>query len=280
MSLEVHRILQDLFHSDPENRFEDPALGALFDPPFVGVASAADPWFDRLKDIIGPFYWTPQEALSLVAPHATARSVLCWCLPIPAVARRANRRQTRVPAREWAYVRTFGEHVNTRMRRGLEQWLRQNGYAALAPAVAEQHQRYGETPVGIATSWSERHTAFVAGLGTFGISGGLITERGKAHRLGSVVADVELQPTPRPYGGDPFAWCLRLSHGKCGACIARCPVGSVGEDIQTRDKDACRGHGGAVREHMSEVLGFSGSFGCGLCQTGVPCEFRNPLAKR
>ena len=39
---------------------------------------------------------------------------------------------------------------------------------------------------GMASCWSERHAAFVSGLGTFGLCDGLITPVGKAMRCGSV----------------------------------------------------------------------------------------------
>lgn len=40
------------------------------------------------------------------------------------------------------------------------------------------------TQYGFASSWSERHTAHFCGLGTFGVSDGLITSVGKAVRVG------------------------------------------------------------------------------------------------
>jgi len=116
----------------------------------------------------------------------------------------------------------------------------------------------------------------VAELGTFGLSGGLITSHGIAHRLGSVVTDAEIEPTPRPYGDDHLAWCLRFSRDTCGACIRRCPVGSVGDALEARDKDACYRQHQFVRKRAPEAFGFVGSYGCGLCQTGVPCEDRKP----
>ena len=47
------------------------------------------------------------------------------------------------------------------------------------------------------SDWSERHIAYVAGQGTFSLSDGFITERGIAHRCGSVVIDLKLPPSPR-----------------------------------------------------------------------------------
>jgi epoxyqueuosine reductase QueG len=273
------KTLLDLYNADGEKYFDVHAGVPLFDPPVVGVADADDPWFDRFKDLIGQFYWTPQEALSLGAPAAVARSVVCWYLPVAEVARRANRSQTEMPSREWAYVRTFGEQFLTRLRHGLEARLRDLGFAAVAPAVAPENVMDRQPAVGLTSHWSERHAAFVAGLGTFGISGGLITLKGKALRVASVVTDARIRSTPRPYGDDPFAWCLKTARGTCGECVARCPVASIGETVDERDKEACFEHGRWIRQRGIEIFGWEGSFGCGLCQTAVPCEDRNPLGE-
>jgi len=269
-------VLQELYESEPGNRFDD-GDGCLFDPPVHAIADAADPWFARLKEVIGEFHWSPQEALALCDPSATARCVICWALPISERARLANRPQKEMPSRDWAYVRTFGNGMVARMARRMEGRLRAMGFAAVAPGVAPQNKVEERPRVSLSSCWSERHTAFVAGLGTFGLSGGLITARGIAHRLASVVTDADLPATPRPYGDDPFAWCLRSARDACGVCIGRCPSGSVRENVQERDKAACIRH---VREVVAkrgrEEFGWEGTYGCGLCQTGTPCEHHNP----
>ena len=279
MIIDIQSILMEMYEADPGNCFDDPSLGRLFDQPIVSVADAGDSWFDRFKELIGDFYWTPQEALKLAAPDAEARSVISWCLPIARVAREANARETQVPARQWAYVRTFGQKLVTRLSHSLEDKLRDMGYAALAPGVASQNKAHERPGVGISSCWSERHVAMVAGMGTFGISGGLITTRGIAHRLGSVVTDASIPCNLRPYGDDPFAWCLRASRGTCGKCIKRCPAGSIGETTQERDKEACRRHlSDFIPQQCRETFGWDGAYGCGLCQTSVPCGNRNPTA--
>jgi epoxyqueuosine reductase QueG len=270
-------VLDELYQADQDRFFDHPAQVAVFDPPLVGVARADDPLFARIKEMLGEFYWTPQEALALAAPRARSRSVICWVLPVAEQARRQNRRQKDRPGRLWAYMRSFGEEFNTRLRHGLVARLRMAGYAAIAPAVAPQNLVEDRPGVGLSSSWSERHTAFVAGLGTFGLSGGLITRRGIAHRLGSVVTDADLPATPRPYGEDHTAWCLNLSRGLCGACMRRCPVGAIGPTLADRNKGACRVHSyQRIAQLGLKEYGFAGTYGCGLCQTAVPCEDRNP----
>ena len=281
MAVNAAELVLDLYKADTGNRFDDPAMGRLFDPPTVAIASADDPWFSRFREIIGEFHWTPREALALADEGARARSVICWCLPVGLAAREANRGESRTPARPWAYVRTFGEQLNKRLRHGLEDRLREREHAAIAPHESPLNKACERPGIGWSSCWSERHVAFVAGLGTFGISGGLITARGVAHRLGSVVTDLELTPTPRPYGDDPFAWCLRCARGTCGECIERCPAGAIGKSAQERDKKACHQwtYESVRGDRGEEMFGWKGAYGCGLCQTDVPCEERNPMAQ-
>lgn len=278
MEFDVLASLTKLYENDTGNCFDQEPMGKLFDPPLLAVASANDPWFSRFKEIIGPFHWTPQEAIALHRSGAQARSVICFCLPVGAVARQANRTQERIPSRPWAYVRTFGEQMVTRLRLGLAAALERAGHAACAPQEMPQNHREHRPNIGWSCNWSERHVAFVAGLGTFGLSGGLITLRGVAHRLGSVVTSLAVEPNDRPYGDDPFAWCLRTARGTCGACIKRCPAGAIGQTMQERSKDACFDHTyrNIRGQKGRELFGWDGAYGCGLCQTAVPCEDRKP----
>ncbi len=138
--------------------------------------------------------------------------------------------------------------------------------------VREQSQTQGRS-----SNWSERHVAYTSGLGTFSLCGGLITPLGQAVRLGSVVVQAQIPPTPRPTPA-PFDYCLYFNGSGCTACVDRCPVGSM--DGKVRDKTACAQHlEVTTAEFVQSEFGFKG-YGCGLCQTGVPCESGIPGPKR
>lgn len=130
-----------------------------------------------------------------------------------------------------------------------------------------------EPPVGLASTWSERHAAYAAGLGSFSLNDGLITQKGIAHRCGSVITDAFIPPTARLHG-DHRANCLHFPRGDCGLCIPRCPAGAISP--HGHDKEKCRAY---VYEQLRESVGRTYGImetGCGLCQTGVPCEARIP----
>lgn len=278
-SPDIEAVVQDLFRRIPGNELDRPEGVPLFDLPLVGVAAAGDAWFERLRtEVIGLFHFSPAEALACVAPAASARSVVSFFLPVNQHARRENAAETDAAARSWAYVRTFGERLNDAMRKALAGWFRERGNAA-APALLPENDVARRDGIGWSSRWSERHVAFIAGLGTFGISAGLITRRGIAGRFGSVVTDLPLEPTQRAYGDDPFAWCLHMARGTCGVCRMRCPAeGAIGEKASDRNKDRCRAHIGVrSRELKGTRYTWDGVYGCGLCQTGVPCESSNPV---
>jgi epoxyqueuosine reductase len=241
------------------------------DGPLVGIAAAADHIFHDYRRIIGAFHLLPAE----IMPGAV--SVVSWILPINRVVRESNRRQTEFPSREWALTRTHGEGINGDLRRHLVAWLEDGGHQAAAPQYSPLWQEFGDTPVGIASTWSERHAAYAAGLGTFSLSDGFITPRGIAHRCGSVITTLPLTPTPRKFSNH-HSNCLHYHDGSCGACIARCPVGAITRE--GHDKFRCRELVyGTAPAQLSALYGVPQT-GCGLCQTKVPCETAIPPACR
>ncbi len=268
----------------PENNSLGPGLDLpAFDAPLVGCAPGDDPLFDFLKRDIGPgFYWTPVEAFAHAFPGteavSTDLSVVSWVLPQTEHTRRAHARTGDMPSIEWSRARHYGEKVNEALRRFVVELFAEEGVEACAPALLPLWTRAESPKYGFASTWSERHTAHVCGLGTFGLSDGLITPRGKAIRVGSVVVRARLTPTPRTYT-DHHEWCLFFAGGKCRACMKRCPAGAISE--KGHDKVKCKTYIRSITAPYVEErqLGFRVN-SCGLCQVRVPCEHRNPTARR
>jgi epoxyqueuosine reductase QueG len=145
------------------------------------------------------------------------------------------------------------------------------GYLAAAPALQSSLKIYNNEK-GMYSNWSERHIAYAAGLGTFSLSDGFITERSIAHRCGSVVTSLELPASPRTAQG-PYTNCLFYVNEKCGICIERCPAGAITEEGHLRDI-------GYSPDRLKSGYDIEKSVsGCGLCQTKVPCEAVNPTRK-
>ena len=163
-----------------------------------------------------------------------------------------------LPATEWLYGRIEGERFNVALREFVVHLFIDAGYDAAAPAL---DARYNVT--NRRSNWSERHVAYIAGLGTFSLSCSLITKQGSAGRLGSVVVSAELAPTPRTYQSVD-EYCTR-----CGSCIPRCPPLAITE--RGKDHAVCSDYLDRVK------VRYSPRYGCGKCQTGVPCEADSQL---
>lgn len=240
----------------------------LFDAPIVGCASADDPLFARMREdesILGPTLRLPTDWLP------GAKSVISIFYPFSRQVCRSNYGNLDVPSAEWLHGRIEGHDFIHATDKLLAQKLQEQGFRTIIPAlepslVIENRLSYhapGTPP--FVSSWSERHAAFAAGLGTFGLSVHLITAKGVSGRFGSIITDAPIEPTPRPYGDDPYAYCIF-----CGACARKCPVDAL--DLKTgKDFQTCW-------EYMEETkIRFKPRYGCGKCQLGVPCETGIPV---
>ena len=246
----------------------------------VGFANGADPIFVAFKEHVGPFHMTPEEIFSKTAPAAGAAAdqltVISWILPQTEDSKADNRRETLYPSERWTRARMFGEEVNVKLRKHVVASLTAAGFKALAPQLLPFWERQESPRYGLASTWSERHAAYACGLGTFGLSDGLITPKGQAMRCGSVIADIPASPTPRPYRHH-HEYCLFFAEGTCGTCIQRCPAKAISK--AGHDKTKCRKYlSSVVTGYVKSHYNIDG-YGCGLCQTGVPCESGIPERK-
>ncbi len=243
----------------------------MFDSAIGRVAAAEDPGFMRLKkaDSVGPHHLLPGEWLK------GAQSVFSFFLPFSERVRRSNEEGAE-PSAEWLHARIEGQDFINRLSRELVKWMGEKGWSAVAPAVdpgfsfcyAENNvfmdDQGAPYPVSFTSNWSERHAAFVCGLGTFGLSKGLITEKGMAGRFGSVISSAPMEPD-NVIPDDIYGNCHR-----CGRCALLCPVNAISLE-NGKDHALCSDYVRLMGEK------YSPRYGCGKCQTGVPCEFENPV---
>jgi len=273
----IESIIADFIQESPENTMKDTSNEKAWESALVGFSRGDDPLYEEYKEHVGSFHWTPLEVFSRAYPNLEAApeelSVISWVLPQREETKTDNRKESTYPAERWARARIFGEQFHEKLRGHVATVLSDKGYPAVAPSLSPEWAFKASEKYVFASTWSERHAAFASGLGTFGLCDGLITPLGKAMRTGSVVARIALPPTPRSYGTH-FAYCLFLAEGICGKCIDRCPVGAISES--GHDKRKCMAHlNPATSEYVKTHYKFDG-YGCGLCQTGVPCESKIP----
>jgi len=269
---EVTRFLDE----EPCNRMGE-AWGdeRIWEPPLLGVASAADPIFETFRDKVDSQHWSPAEAFSAGGLTAKAEelSVVSWVLPKTPLTIKDNSQQKEVSSERWARARFFGETANMTLRSHLTEFLQNAGVEAVAPMSLPGWTRLRSERYVYTSNWSERHIAHACGLGTFGVCQGLITPAGKAVRLGSIVLRGQISPTPRPYARYD-EYCPFKVNKTCGVCIKRCPSGALSE--HGNNKLLCGDYmDNKVIPYVEKHYGFKG-YGCGLCQTGVPCASSIP----
>lgn len=275
----IEQIIYDFWANSPTNSLHLNNDEKAWCEPHIAIAAGDDPLFTHIKEQIGPFHWTPEEAYALAFPHdattAAQLRVISYVLPQTEATRNDQRLEKEFPAKRWARSRFYGEEFNCALRCHLAETLTISGFPALAPERLPAFSTHSSSRFGIASNWSERHVAFVAGHGTFGLSDGLITRWGKAVRFGSVVVKADLPCNERIYADNHHAWCLWYAKGTCGACVRRCPAAAISTD-GGHDKTACFNYIREVATPYATRTYATGATPCGLCQVKIPCESHVP----
>ena len=273
----IEKVITDFIETSDENTMKNQDNDRAFDTPLVGFSRGDDPIYEDFKDHVGPFFMNPWEVFAVTFRDLSVKSeeltVISWILPHAEATKVDNRKESFYPSERWARARIYGEEVNVKLRKHVVSALESKGYKAVAPSLTPQFSMRISPKYGFSSTWSERHAAYASGLGTFGLCDGLITPVGKAMRTGSVVAQIKIPPTIRPYT-DHHEYCLYFTKGICGKCIHKCPAGAITE--AGKNKEVCLGHlFPTTSKYVSTHYGFDG-YGCGHCQTGVPCESKIP----
>lgn len=249
---------------------EDEAMDArytglkIFDEPLIGYAAADDALFDEFMTngeilngrFMHPGQWLPES-----------KTVVSVFFPFTAEVKKGNAADMNAPSNEWLHARYEGQkHLND-LTEYLRDCLIDMGYNCVAPALDSRYRNSyvddRKSNKDFGGNWSERHAAYVAGLGTFGLSKGLITKRGVAGRFLSLITDMKAEPTPRDYKGI-YEYC-----SMCGACAGNCPANAISLE-EGKKHVPCSAFLDAVRINSRP------RYGCGKCQVGVPCMDRAP----
>lgn len=263
----------DYVEHAPENRIQadDTLRGeSMFSAPIFAFADASDPLFKTMREpaAVGPHFLLPHQWLD------TGATVISCFFPFSEALKASNRDDDRQPSLGWCIGRIEGQEFLASAMRHIQDELKAAGFRTCIPAQDPRFsvvKQPGSNPAfykdeAYRSNWSERHVGFICGMGTFGLSGGLITRKGMAGRLGSVVTEASIPATRRDY----IAFDEYCIH--CGACARRCPAQAI--SLQHGKKHPpCS----AFLDKMKEK--FAPRFGCGKCQTGVPCESAIPRLK-
>lgn len=219
--------------------------------PLFGYASAFDPVFLQFKTAVGEDHLLPFDLLP------EAKSVFAFFLPFRKEIIEHNR-SGGLASREWAQVYIDTNRLISKIGSELQASL-----AEKRIQLASQPPTYNFDKVKLIANWSHRHIAYACGLGTFGRNNLLITAKGCGGRLGTMVLDIPLKPSPRP---QLIHHCFHDTIG-CSYCQKICPVHSLSNSVFNR-QDCYQQL--LLNDQAHQDLELCDV--CGKCATG-PCSY-------
>lgn len=267
----------------------------IFSSPIMGVAKGDDPIFFKFKEVVGPEHYTPQEMWNLnikkKVPSSQLR-ILSIIFPFTQKIREESLKPIKlkrilIPSEYYSIARNYANEFIAASMEKVIKFIEKEGFNGVAGVLSNQFTVF--TKKNLYSNWSERHIAFAAGLGTFSLHEGLISEVGCNIRLGSIITDCPLEITPRK-DDNPYSNCLFYFNGSCRECIDKCPANAITED--GHNKVLCNNYRlkvsrkmvprlqGLLKPHFrrinNEWTEESYPVGCAFCQFGVICMNKNP----
>jgi epoxyqueuosine reductase QueG len=225
-------------------------------PSVLGVASANDPLWLRVREI-HPWIHHPRDLLKDV------ESIIVFAVPLSLEAVESNSGGVE-PSLQWLREYFLTNKLINHLSQAVADTLTRLGFNSMGLKATHDYDRDTLT-----SHWSHRHAGYIAGLGTFGIHNLLITPKGAAVRLGTVLTSLKLNPDARP----GVEYCTAKRGGGCRVCVLKCPVNAL--DNWATGKLRCRDWlEDNDRKYRDAVGGVCDA--CGKCSCGVPCSIKIP----
>ena len=240
----VENIIKDTVLDSPHSEY--------FIEPIIGFASADDPLYDKLDEIIGHPQVHPKQFLD------SAKTVIVYFLPFSRETVKTVQGD-KVISNAWSQTYTYGNEILSQISLNLKEKLGQEDVIVRSDPPTYTKATYDS--INLSSKWAHKSSAVIAGVGTFGLNHLIITKKGTTGRLGSVVIDAYIEPTKRATVSN----CLFYSTGKCKVCVEKCPSGALSVD-GSFDRFRCNAY--LDGKNISDF-----EQGCGMCSSG-PCATR------
>ena len=231
----------------------------IYEAPIFAFGYVAAKLYKDFKsdDIIGAHSLMPTEWLP------SSQTVVSFFLPYNIDIKLANGIGSDWPSDAWLHGRYEGQLLINELLTFLVTTLSGLGFETIAPSTSSRFKIIRNKDNQLIANWSERHVAYACGLGTFGLSKGIITEKGMCGRFGSLITALNLPKDESKYS-DIYEYCTM-----CGLCAKRCPAKAISIE-HGKKHDPCATFIGEVgKKHQPRS-------GCGKCQIRVPCASRIP----
>jgi epoxyqueuosine reductase QueG len=243
-----------------KNYSEQTSIKTRWKKPLVGFASANDPLFLKLKEIVSPNHALPQDLLP------TCKTAVVYFIPFEDIIEESNAKEELFPSLSWAVAYIETNHLIKDLGIHIKNLFESAGYQSMSTQATHNYSQEI-----LLSDWSHRHVGYIAGLGRFGLNRWLITKSGCCGRMGSLVTEAFLSPTPRP----TKEFCLHFAGYECSVCVDKCNFGAL--FLDRFDRHACN------RQLLKNDAYFSDletSDVCGKCGCGLPCSTTNPVARK
>lgn len=267
--MDIRQIITEELASFIEKENDAAPYENLWQTPLAGFADAKGTYVQSLRDIVHREHQLPQDVLD------DAKIVIAVFVPFGEWVAETNR-EGELSSPVWAESYELTNAMLGRLNEHLAGVLHKLGYEGRTASEAGVFYRDE-----VISHWSFRHFAYAAGLGTFGLNNMLITEKGCAGRITTLVTNLDIEPDA-PQQEEA---CLWKKSGKCGACMTRCPSQALTKEGFDRYKcfEQClknaeiyTSFGNSYASAPGEDAAESGSEVCGKCLAGLPCTYRKP----
>jgi len=224
----------------------------IWQEPIVGFADANGSYIKALKEIVAPAHMLPEDFME------NPNIVISYYIPFTKELAALNMNvEGNMAAQEWSDAYNLTNTMIADISQYIADLLNDMGYRAVPPTGVVFDKQL------ILSNWSQRHIAYAAGLGTFGINNMLISEKGCCGRYGSVIANIPVEP-------DQIVEeerCLYKKNGSCKKCVQNCFSGALTTEGFDRKKcfEICM---------LNDAK--TGADVCGKCDIDIPCAFKAP----
>jgi epoxyqueuosine reductase QueG len=241
----------------------------LWREPIIEFISAENENLQNLKEIVCSDHLMPYDILP------DAKSIISYFIPFNENIVKSNINGL-MASTEWviAYIKT--NNLIRIINENIVELMKQNGYKAATISVMHPFDLKK-----LVSTWSHRHIAYIAGMGTFGMNNMLITKNGCCGRFGSIIINYGLSEYKQI--GDIKEKCLYKINGSCGVCQSSCVVKCYGNKRFDREKcyEQClknREHHKKYGQAETAVPHDCGADVCGKCLVNLPCSMKEPEA--
>jgi epoxyqueuosine reductase QueG len=224
--------------------------------PLIKFADAEDDLFYKLKTVVSKSHVLPKDILD------GAQTVIAFFIPFEREIVDSNIKGE-LSSKKWALAYVETNQLISELNNHLKNILENEGHkSSIIPATHNFDEK------SLKSNWSHRHAAYIAGLGSFGINNMLITEKGCAGRIGTIISDIEVIASPRK----AKEYCLNKAGYKCRKCVDRCVNNSL--KIDSFDRFKCyelllKNDNYHTNLPLTDV--------CGKCCVDLPCSLKIPL---